>query len=338
MQNSLHLNVDGNDFLETAELSGIAATEWSWGPLVADFNNDGYKDIYITNGILGATNDMDYMNFIANEDIQRRIDKGLTQNDMPLTKEIPEKKVENYFFMNNGSLTFTNVTEKWSSTPESFSNGAIAADLDNDGDLDIVVNNINEPAYLLENTSQLRNYLKLELNGGKTNPNGLGARVEVYTKNKRQIAENYPSRGYLSSQPNRLHFGLGNDSIIDSIKIHWSPDNIETLFNTPSNQTINVALENIDDSRKYKPREKSLNWIVNDTILNFGHKENSSLDFNREPLIPFASSNQGPDITVADINLDGLDDFFVCGAKNQSSALHLQNSDGGFSTVQNSPF
>lgn len=338
MQNTLHLNIGGNDFLETAELSGIAATEWSWGPLVADFNNDGYKDIYITNGILGATNDMDYMNFIANEDIQRRIDNGLTQNDMPLTKEIPEKKVENYFFLNNNGIDFTNMTKQWSPTTNSFSNGAIAADLDNDGDLDIVVNNINEPAYLLENTTQKINYLKIKLNGDETNTNGIGARVEVHSKNGIQIAENYPSRGYLSSQPNTLHFGLGKDSIIDSIKIHWSPNNIETIFNSAANQTLNFTLENNDDSRKYIPKNKTLNWVVNDTILNFLHKENSSLDFNREPLIPFASSNQGPDIAVADVNLDGLEDFFVCGAKNQSSGLYLQNSDGGFSTVQNSLF
>jgi len=153
MQNTLHLNLGNNNFGEVAHSSGIAATEWSWAPLLADYDNDGFKDLFVSNGIKGATNDMDYINFIANENLQRRIDKGMSTEDLSFIKEIPEKKIANYFFKNNENLRFSNVTEMWMGKETSFSNGAVYADLDNDGDLDIVVNNVNQEAFVFENTS-----------------------------------------------------------------------------------------------------------------------------------------------------------------------------------------
>ncbi|MEO6348920.1 MAG: VCBS repeat-containing protein, partial [Aquaticitalea sp.] len=154
MQNTLQLNMGDEDFSEVAFLSGIAATEWSWCPLIADFDNDGKKDLYITNGILGATNDMDFISFISNDKIQRHLDEGVKESDMAFIKDIPQKKTINYFYRNNGNLTFENVTEQWAKSIPSFSNGAVYADLDNDGDLDIVVNNVNDKAFVLENTLQ----------------------------------------------------------------------------------------------------------------------------------------------------------------------------------------
>ncbi len=337
MQNTLHLNLGNGNFSEIGNISGISATEWSWSPLLADFDNDGFKDIFITNGIKGATNDMDYMNFIANEDIQKRIDTGMKKTDMPLTSEIPEKKTPNYFFKNNANLTFSNVTNKWYEAKNSFSNGSIYADLDNDGDLDIVVNNVNEPAYLLENTISENNYVSISFKGDDKNRYGIGAKLKVYTKGEFQTFENYPTRGYLSALPNSLHVGLSKDSIIDSLQIIWPNGKYEVIENITANQKINVLMTNAKRVFTYKsilPR-----YVAKpDSTISFFHRDLVSLDFDREPLIPFANSNQGPIISVSDVNMDGLDDFFVGGAKRQASALYLQNSDGTFEVQQTNLF
>ena len=209
MQNTLHLNLGETYFSEIAELSGISATEWSWGALLADFDNDGYKDAYISNGIKGATNDMDFMNFIANEGIQRRIDAGMGKKDMPLVNEIPEKKVSNYFFKNNTDLTFSNATDEWFEKRPSFSNGCIYADLDNDGDLDIVVNNVDEDAYLLENNSNSKNYLKVEFSGPPKNRFGIGTKVVAYSNgNNFFVRELHLKRVFvLNSAPSTFRLG-----------------------------------------------------------------------------------------------------------------------------------
>jgi hypothetical protein len=165
MQNTLHYNNGNGTFSETAYLSGIAATEWSWSPIVADYDNDGFKDLYITNGILGATNDMDYINFISNEEIQKQLATEKSQRNLELSKQIPQKKVKNYFYRNNQDKTFKNVTSTWVSHGNSYSNGGASVDLDNDGDLDLVINNINEDAFILENTSDQNSqnsYLKIK--------------------------------------------------------------------------------------------------------------------------------------------------------------------------------
>lgn len=338
MQNTFHLNNQGKNFSEIAYLSGIPSTEWSWSPLLADYDNDGDKDIYVTNGILGATNDMDYMNFIANEDIQKRIDKDMSSKDMPLTKEIPKKKVANYFFSNQGNLSFENKTQLWSPTGDSFSNGAAYADLDNDGDLDIVVNNINEPAFLLKNNTTTGNYLQLKFNGPLKNKNGIGAKVIAHVKSKKIVAENYVSRGYLSTVSNKVHLGLGNDSIIDSLSIAWPNGKRQILKEVNANQELLVTIENAVDTYKNNQPTKGFPFQVVDSILSFVHQENVSLDFDREPLIPFANSNQGPDMAVADVNNNGLSDVFICGAKNQASKLFIQHLDGSFEAIQQELF
>lgn len=338
MQNTLHLNNEGNSFSELGNISGISATEWSWGALLADFDNDGYKDLFVSNGIKGATNDMDYMNFIANEDIQRRIDTGMKNTDMPLINEIPEKKVPNYFFKNNGDLTFTNISEKWYNTELSFSNGCTYADLDNDGDLDIVVNNINEDVFILENQSKNSNYLKLKLKGPDDNKFGIGAKIFLYSKMGSQILENYTSNGYLSSSSNNLHFGLAKDSIIDSLQIIWPDKKNETIKKIKVNQEITLLHTN----SKLLPEENENNpyslKFINDTLINFVHNEKTTLDYSKEPLIPFAASNEGPTISVSDINNDGLDDFFIGGAKMQSSHIYIQNEGGDFTDQQTELF
>ncbi|MEO0573743.1 MAG: VCBS repeat-containing protein, partial [Bacteroidota bacterium] len=336
MQNTFHVNIDGQNFSEIAYLSGIAATEWSWGVLPLDLDNDGYKDLFISNGIVGATNDMDYMNFIANEDIQRRIDNGLHQNDLPMVQEIPQKKVPNYVFRNRGNLTFENVSSYWIKSTPTFSNGSVYADFDNDGDLDLVINTINEPVIFLENTSLGTNSITLKFNGPENNLFGIGAKVILYSS-EMQVQENFPTKGYLSTVPPELYFGLGKDSIIDSLKVKWPDGKIQSLRDIKANQTIvfnhREAIAENNKTQSYKNR-----FVVIDSVIPFAHNENISLDFDREPLVPFSSSNEGPSVAINDINNDNRQDIFIGGAKRQSSRLFVQQSDGNFVPVQNSLF
>ena len=322
MQNTLHLNLGNENFGEIGSLSGISATEWSWGVLLADFDNDGLKDVFVSNGIKGATNDMDFINFISNESIQRRIDQGMLQTDMPLINEIPEKKIPNYFFKNQGNGIFADVTDSWVNKEPSFSNGSVYSDLDNDGDLDIVVNNINEEAFILENTSKQANYLTIAFQGDKKNRFGLGAKVIAHSRSHTITMENFVSKGYLSSVSPKLHLGLGKDSIIDSLKIIWPGGSYETQFNVPVPSNITVHQTNAD-SNFYKDTntlKRNLFFSI-DSLVDFDHRETTSLDFDREPLIPFANSNEGPDVSVHDVNNDGLDDFFYWRCKKTKFSL-----------------
>ena len=337
MQNTLHLNLGKTNFAEIAHLSGIAATEWSWGSLIADFDNDGLKDIYITNGIKGASNDMDYMNFIANTAIQKRIDAGMSNNDLPLLTEIPEKKVANYFFKNKGGLQFEDVTTTWFNKQPSFSNGCAYADLDNDGDLDIVVNNVNEKAYVLENKNKAGNYLAIRFEGNATNRNGIGAKITAYTASGIITNQHFPTKGYLSAVPNRINLGLGKDTIIESLKIEWPNGKFELKRKVKTNQLLTAKIEDAKINVGLNKTNQQLYTEI-DSLINFVHNESDILDFSRETLIPFASSNKGPDIQVTDFNRDGLDDVFITGAKKQASELFIQQKNGDFESIQKNLF
>jgi len=340
MQNTLHLNLGSTNFSEIAYLSGVSATEWSWNVSLADFDNDGFKDIFITNGILGATNDMDFISFIANDHIQKRISQGMSEKEMGFIKEIPEKKVANYFFKNNKDLTFSNVTKNWSNQKPSFSNGAIYADLDNDGDLDIVVNNVNDKATLLRNNSdKSNNYLKIKFKGPEKNIFGIGAKVMAYAKGLTITQENFVTRGYLSSITPNLHFGLGKIAAIDSLKIIWPNGAVEKLLNVATNKEITANYKNAVLSNVKQRASPTKSFLANSLkVINFKHIEQSSLEFNREPLIPYASTNEGPTLAVFDINNDGFEDVFIGGAKAQASKLFIQNARGEFTSVQEDLF
>lgn len=339
MQNTLHLNLGNENFAEVGNLSGLSATEWSWGTLVADFDNDGLKDVFVSNGIKGATNDMDFINFISNESIQRRIDQGMLETDMPLIQEIPEKKIPNYFFKNLGDGTFEDVTDNWTKKEPSFSNGCVYADLDNDGDLDIIVNNVDEEAFVLENTSSAPNNLTVTLKGNKKNGFGIGAKIISYSQSQSIVQENFVSKGYLSAVSPTIQLGLGKDSIIDSLKVIWPGGAYETLYNLSLPNQIKLQQSNAA-SNYFQDLEKpkEMYFSTKDSLVDFVHKETTSLDFDREPLVPFANSNEGPHVSVADINKDGLDDFFISGAKKQSSALYVQDKTGGFQRQQTELF
>ena len=335
MQNTLHINQGNDHFSETAFLSGISSTEWSWSPLLADFDNDGDKDIYITNGIVGATNDMDFINFISNENIQKRIGSRMTDKDLPLLEEIPQKKTSNYFFSNNGDGTFKNSSKAWTNSVPSFSNGSSYADLDNDGDLDIIVNNVNEQAYLLENkTQQLKDsvhYLKIRFKGSPQNTLGIGAKIEVYTPTNYQYFENYTTRGYLSSVAPELSIGLGEHKSIDSLTVVWPDGKLQTLQNIKADQLITLSY-NASSKLPFTKREH-IKEQKKDSLIPFKHADNATLEFSRNPLVPYASTNLGKAIITGDLNNDGLNDIVALGSKIQESSTYLQTSSGTFNEV-----
>ncbi len=344
MQNTLQLNQGNGNFSEIAFLSGIAATEWSWSPLFADFDNDGYKDLYITNGILGATNDMDFINFISNEKIQKRINQGMKQEDLTLVKEIPEKKASKYLYKNNGDLTFKNVSKPWLNSQPSFSNGAVYVDLDNDGDLDLVTNNINESASIHENLSNTQekpnHFVKIKLEGLHQNKFGIGAKIKIYTDSLTILQENYTTRGYLSAVSPNLTLGVGQAKKIDSVVVIWQKGNYQVLKNITVNSTITLN-EAASNSNYYLdfPTIKNNGILKNSTLkFNYKHKDNSFVEFTRDPLVPYMNTYQGPDISVADVNNDELQDVFLSGAKTKASQLYIQNIDGTFSNATDTIF
>lgn len=339
MQNTLHMNLGNLKFSEIAALAGIHASEWSWGTLLADYDNDGLKDIFISNGIKGATNDMDFINFIANENIQKGLSEGIEDFELQFINDLPAKHLKNYFFRNKGDLSFEDYSDEWINGKNSFSNGAAYADLDNDGDLELVTNNVDGPALILKNnatSNTANNYLKVEFQGPKRNKFGVGAKVKAYAGGKMIVQENYPTRGYLSAVPNTLHFGLGGTEILDSLHVQWPSGAVQTLKN------INVNTELQLDFSNAKTRNNSVfkqnNNYSKPVVLNFKHEDASSIEFYRDPLIPYANTNEGPEISVVDFNQDGLDDFFVSGAKQQASALLIQRMEGDFENLQSELF
>ena len=340
MQNTLHINTGNLNFSETAYLSGISASEWSWGALFADFDNDTHKDVFITNGIKGATNDMDFIKYISNEKIQKQLSQGNFENYENLIKELPEKKISNYIFQNQGDNTFANRKNEWLNAEPSFSHGVVYADLDNDGDLDLIVNNMDENASIFRNNSEKKinnNFLKVQLKGDKSNKFGIGAKIILYYRDNIQQQEHYLSRGYLSSLAPGLHFGLGSHSLIDSLEVIWPGFLTETKYNIKANRSIELNINDADSLILKKPQISSI-FTRRDSLIDYKHIEQSTLEFNREPLIPFGYANLSPRAAVADINKDGLDDLVIGGGKTQSLNLWLQKIDGSFERSEQKAF
>ena len=335
MQNTLHLNNGNSTFSEIAYMSGISASEWSWSSLFMDFDNDGLKDVFISNGIYGATNDMDYINFISNENIQRRLSKGMSQEDMEMIDEIPQKKVANYFFRNNGDLTFSKIK----SEQKSYSNGAVYSDLDNDGDLDIVTNNLNQKCFVYQNLSEkqdtVHHYLKIKFNGPDLNKFGIGAKISVHTKNKSQYFENYLSRGYMSAVSPTLNIGLKEDSIVDSLEILWPDGKSETVLNLVGDKELIMNYMQAEKSVNDNDIFTSGSTFVKNLNVDYRHIDHDSYEFNRDPLAPYMKSYLGPKIAVADVNNDGLEDFFIGNGKREKAKLLLQTKNGFYTSQQN---
>lgn len=320
---------DKHSFSEIGLLANIAETDWSWAPLVVDFDHDGFRDLIVTNGFPKDITDKDFISFRA------RSSSFASKSFM--LKQIPIVKIKNYAFRNNGDLTFENVTEHWGLSAPTFSNGAVYADLDNDGDLDVVINNINDPAivyrnFLVESEAENANYLRVKFNGDKQNPIGLGTFVELkYAGDKKQVYEHTLYRGYLSSIENFAHFGLGSVSAVKEIKIIW-PDGKEQLINNiEANQVLTVDIKDAVVPEKHSLVHKQIFTDVSDSLnISYVHKEPDFIDFNIQKLLPHKFSQYAPGVSVGDVNGDGLDDIFIGGSRNHKGKFLLQNPDGTF--------
>lgn len=332
-RNMLHLNrgnlfADNVQFSEIGQLAGIDATDWSWSTLMADFDNDGWKDIFITNGILRRPNDLDYINFAYAEAAQ-------SKTLLELAHMMPEGAAPNYAYKNTGDLRFKNVSSDWGLDETGYSMGAAYGDLDNDGDLDLVVNQLNAPAVVYRNNAEKmtgNHYLKIRLEGKQPNGYGIGSRVVVEADAKKMMQELHPTRGWLSSVDYALNFGLGTAEKINRIQISWPDGSRQTVEHVPVDQTLTIRQEGGQPEEAQPLATPPLfSDVTNQAGIAFQHQENNFSDFNNERLLPHSLTHEGPRIAVADVNQDGLEDFFVGGAAGQSGELYLQKSGASLS-------
>ncbi len=331
VRNVLQINNGNNTFSEIGLLAGVDKTDWSWASLFGDLDNDGFKDLYVTNGFTRDLGDLDFIKYHESSPFANP-----SANSADHYKAIVNQKgtpISNVVFKNNGDWTFSNLTDSWGLKNPSFSNGLAQGDLDNDGDLDLVVSNINAPAFIYENLSETldHHYLRLKLIGDSKNPQGIGAKVKLYTPKGIQFNEKVNYRGYLSTVDDVLHFGLGKISTIDSIEIIWPDGN----FNRYSNIAIDTTLTYRYGDKQglpSKPTEldKMFTAINEDLSIAYIHTEDGFMDFAIQPLIPHEHTLNGPGIAVGDINNDGLDDFFIGGSANNSASFFIQKQDHRF--------
>jgi hypothetical protein len=315
-------------------MSGIAATDWSWSPLFVDFDNDGDKDLFISSGIVKRPLDLDFIMFMANTDL-RSINSNEKYED--LVNKMPDGKSHPYLFKGDGKLHFKDVSDSWGTGKmQGYYNGAAYADLDNDGNVDVAINCLNAPAVILKNNAPKKSYLSIAFKGDGMNTSGIGAKAYVFAKGKMQYQQLMLTRGFMSSSEPRVHFGLDSLSVIDSLLIVWPDQKYQLLKNVPSNKQITVnpkdAISNFNYQLFFPVKKEAFEDITAQLSLKWKHEENKFTDFNVQPLIPHMESTRGPKLAVADVNKDGLDDFFVCGAKGQSGCLMIQTKDGKFIT------
>ena len=339
-------------FSEVGQLAGVSNTDWSWASLFADFDNDGWKDLFVTNGFLRDYTDLDFVKYGVTAAVQQAQAEGKDistresyQQNMPLyelLKKMPSTRLSNYAYRNNRNLLFSNESVPWGLDEAGVSSGAAYADLDNDGDLDLIVCNNNDPAWVYKNNAnelQKNNFIKVALSGKRGNKFGIGAKVFVITDSGRQFQEMYPVRGYQSSVDYVLTFGLGKGTGVKEVKVIW-PDGSVTIINDPAiNTTIVVSEKNAVPQETVLPADKMMfTGITASSSIDFIHKENPYVDFKREFLIPYQLSRQGPKMAKGDVNGDGLEDFFIGGAAGQSGALYLQTAGGRFKKSSSQPW
>jgi len=310
-------------FSDISRLTGTSSTDWSWGPLFADFNNDGYKDLFVTNGTRREVNNRDYFAKLK----ETKIDDA---DKLALSMKIPSEKIDNFMFKNNGNLDFEPVNKDWGISYKGFSNGVSYADLDNDGDLEVITNNIDDYASVFENKSaETNNYLKVNFKGTKGNKFGLGNRVVIEIDGQLQMQELTLTRGFQSSVAPELHFGIGKANKIDKLKVIWTDGKVQTLKDVAVNKSISLAHANATKKTTIVAKEQAL--FKTDTTHIFPvykHQENTFDDFKYQVLLPHKMSSFGPALAVGDVNNDGLEDYFVGGAFGKSGSMFIQTDKG----------
>jgi len=327
-------------FSEIGQLAGVHATDWSWCALFADYDNDGYRDLLITNGYVKDVTNLDFVTFLSASSqfgtTEAKRDKSLALTDM-----LKEAKVHNYVFKNNWSdsssaLLFSDVSDTWGMQEPSFTNGTAFADLDQDGDLDLVMNNINENAFIYENKvpqDGQHNFLRVSLTGPSYNSQGFQATVQLYYDERTQYHYHMPYRGYKSTVEADIHFGLGSISEVDSLVVTWPDDREQRLYNVATNQQLSISYRDASPKEipnKAKVPSPLLTEVTDSLSLDWKHQESAFNDFNYQSLLHRSFSREGPGLAVGDINDDGLEDFYVGGAKNQSGIFFFQQSNGSF--------
>ena len=337
-RNTLQLNTETRFFSDIALMTETYATDWSWSPLIQDYDNDGQQDIYVTNGIYKRPNDLNYINYLSNVDFAKYDKTKQNEIEKKLIDAMPTVNIPNVLFHNKGDWEFERLTETSGFRP-SYSNGAAYGDLDNDGDLDLVVNNINQKAFLLENTSRNdanNNFISFRLEGDAEYKNPNGSRAYLFTNDKGLFRELSPVKGFQSSSTRKLHFGLGNIAKVDSVKIYWSDGKIQIEKNLIVNKehTISRDVNKILQENRKTQNEKN----QGPSTFPYVHIENNYSDYEREILIPEKLSSEGPALVQADFNEDGLDDIFIGAAKYQSPELFIKQKNGTYLKDKNNDF
>ncbi len=328
MHNCMQLNSGVFDdgvphFSNVSRITGTSSTDWSWGPLFADFDNDGYKDLFVSNGTRREINNNDYFNKLKSVKLEK-------DTLLQLSLQIPSEKIDNFIFRNKGNLDFERANDSWGINYDGFSNGVVYADLDNDGDLEIITNNIDDHASVFENKSSENNaYIKIRFEGTSGNQFGLGNRVYIIAAGKSQMQELTLTRGFQSSVAPELHFGVGKSKNIEELKVVWTDGKVQTLTNLDANQTI-ILKQTDASSVENKISNKSRLFATENTGVfpKYRHEENEYDDFASQVLLPHKMSSFGPAFTVGDINNDGLDDYFVGGSANATGEIFLQTPNG----------
>lgn len=330
MQNTLQYNNGDGTFSEIAQYSGVAASDWSWGALMFDADNDMFNDIFVCNGIYKDVIDQDFIDFFASEVYQKMAISGEKSKMEEIINQMPSNPIQNVFFRNNGNLTFNNSSNTFGFSQKTFSNGAAYGDLDNDGDLDLIVNNLNQPCMLYRNNLDTSHFIRLRLKGNSLNTFAVGAKIKVYMQDKILFREVIPSRGFQSSVDYTQTIGLGNRQTIDSVWIEWPDDKISILI-SPSIDTVwNIDYTSSKKNIKSSIKRPEPPLLIPDSVSFSAHIENEYIDFYTEPNLPMMLSREGPAVAKADVDHNGLEDIFVGGAKGQVSVIYLQYEKGKF--------
>lgn len=334
MSNALQINTGSGSFYDIANIAGISSTDWSWASLLVDLDNDGWKDIIVSNGIKKDVDNNDYRSLL------NKLNEETTAEELyELSKNAPSQPISNYAFKNNNGFKFEKISKEWGFDTPSFSSGMAYGDLDNDGDLDVVINNMEHPAFVYENKTN-GNFLKIKLQGHYKNKFGFGVKVKINHNNKIQVSENIVTRGFFSSVEPGLFFGLGNDDKVDLIEVIWPDGKVNYFENINANETITAMYSKAKAKAPNTPKRKTLLSKINTVNigLEYTHKENEYNDFAEEILLPHKLSTNGPFSVTADVNGDNLEDVFIGGASGQEGVLFLQTANSKFERSKSKPW